>query len=63
MIFHTDKYYADDVKPGNQIVEKEDKFKEQKIDFSDYGLISRIPYPNNIPSEKQGLITKFQAET
>ena len=33
------------------------------IEYTDYGLIPRISYPDNIPTEKQGLIQKFCNET
>jgi hypothetical protein len=38
------------------ILEKESKIKEQTVDYNDYGLIDRIGFPTNIPTEKLGLI-------
>lgn len=52
MIFYPDKYYSDDDKANSQVVEKEAKWTEQVIEYTDYGLIPRISFPNNIPLEK-----------
>lgn len=44
-------------------MEKETKLKEQSIEYSDYGLISRIAFPTQFPTDKETLIQKFKLET